>query len=177
VTKTTFDAFVDWLYLQDFPKQKKLSREGYGLSDTHKDGKKNESFLNSYEITKIHIFADRYDIPDLQRDTIDMMFVYFDEGRRIPTAETITMAFESLPDTSLLRKLLVHRYCESSLDVAPEDELLGTREIFHAVLARYRDLAREFMRSFHLNLCDYHDHANDQMVGCQRKRRAREWFE
>lgn len=190
VTRETFDAFVDWLYLED------------ELSNRDENGEEHESSLNSHEITEIHIFADRYDIPDLRRDTIDMMFAYFKRGRKTLTAETITMAFESLPDTSLLRKLLVHWYCESKSNVTPEDELLWTHEILHAVLARYRDRIRSLKASFAidlcdhhyyfskkernkclqslktsitLNLCDYHDHANwKERSECRKKRAARE---
>ena len=164
MTRKTFDAFVDWLYLRNLPGQKSEDE----LPDTGKDGEEHESFLNSHEITELHVFADRYDIPDLQRYTIDMMFTYFRDGGKIPTAKTIKMAFESLPDTSLLRKLLVHRYCESTANVTPEDELLWTHEILHAVLARYRDVIRDLDYFCDLRLCDYHDHANEEEKGeCQ----------
>ena len=162
VTKETFDDFVDWLYQRD------LGRE---LSDTDEDG--DEDFLNMHEITKVHIFADRYDIPDLQRDTIDTMFAYFRGREDIPTAETIKMAFESLPDTSLLRKLLVHRYCESKWDLTPEDESLWTHEFIHDVLARYRCMAQNFL--FKPDLCDYHDHTGGGRYECQKKREDEEW--
>ena len=90
------------------------------------------------------------------------MFAYFKNVGKTPAAKTIKMAFESLPDTSLLCKLLVHRYCETRSDVTPEDGLLWTHEIFRAVLARYRDVIRDFRHSFKLDLCDYHDHANEE---------------
>lgn len=154
VTGKTFDAFVDWLYQRNLPGQESSS---YAKD---KDGEKHGSFLNQHEITKIHIFADRYDIPDLQRDSIDTMFAYYKHTKKIPTAETIKMAFESLPDKSLLCKLLIHQYCESESDVTPEDELLWTHEIFHAVLARYRFTIKRTVASSKLQLCDYHDHAN-----------------
>ncbi|OCK86815.1 uncharacterized protein K441DRAFT_649705, partial [Cenococcum geophilum 1.58] len=94
VTGETFDVFVDWLYQRNLPGQK----ESHYAED--KDGEEHGSFLDQHEIIKIHIFADRYDIPDLQRDTIDTMFAYFKHTGKIPTAETIKMAFESLPDKS-----------------------------------------------------------------------------
>lgn len=169
VTGKTFDVFVDWLYQRNLPGQKKSS---YAKD---KDGEEHGSFLNSHEITKIYIFADRYDIPDLQRDTIDTMFAYYKHMKKIPTVETIKMAFESLPDTSLLRKLLIHQYCESNSDVTPEDELLYTHEIFHDVLARYR--YNMSGSSCELELCDYHDHANEkEEKECQKKRRFEEWY-
>lgn len=174
VTWETFDAFVDWLYLRNLPVQKSSSNQP---SDTGRDGAEHESFLNAHEITELHIFADRYDIPDLRRYTIDMMFAYFKNVGKTPAAKTIEMAFESLPDTSLLRKLLVHRYCESTWKVTPEDELLWTHEILHAVLVRYRDVIRDLDYSCDLDLCDYHDHANEEEKDeCQKKRRAQEWY-
>ena len=195
VTRETFDSFVDWLYLRNFPGQNKSEDE---LPDRDKDGEEHGSFLNSHELTKIYIFAVRYHIPDLQRDTIDTMFAYFERTKEIPTAETIMMAFESLPDTSLLRKLLVHQYCESKSDVTPEDELLWTHEILHDVLERYRYIIRMLKASFDPffceshryvsknekkacrrslkacfapDLCDYHDHANrEERSKCRKKR-------
>lgn len=163
VTGKTFDAFVDWLYQRKLPGQEKSSYT------KGKDGKVHGSFLNQHEIAIIHIFADRYDIPDLQRDTIDTMFAYYMHTKKIPTVETIKMAFESLPDTSLLRKLLIHQYCESKSDVTPKDELLCTHEIFHDVLARYRYNMSVYNCS--LKLCDYHDHANEEeKKECKKKR-------
>ena len=169
-----FDAFVDWLYIRNLPVRKSSYNRP---SDTGRDGAEHESFLNAHEITELHIFADRYDIPDLQRYTIDMMFAYFKNEEKVPSAETIKMAFESLPDTSLLRKLLVHRYCEGTSNVTPEDELLWTHEIFHAILARYRDVMRNLEYSFDLNLCDYHDHANGgEKHECKMKGGAQKWY-
>lgn len=169
VTGKTFEAFIDWLFQRNLPGQKRSSYT------KDKDGEEHGSFLNSHEITKIYIFADRYDIPDLQRDTIDTMFAYFKHMKKIPTVETIKMAFESLPDTSLLRKMLIHRYCESKSDVTPEDELLYTHEIFHDILARYR--YNTSASSCELELCDYHDHANEnEKKECQKKRRFEEFY-
>ena len=105
------------------------------------------------------------------------MFAYFKNEKKVPSAETIKMAFESLPDTSLLRKLLVHRYCEGTSNVTPEDELLWTHEIIHAILARYRYMMRDLGYSFNLDLCDYHDHANgEEKNECEKKRRAQKWY-
>ena len=171
VTEKTFDFFVDWLYQRNFPGQNELSYAEV------KDGEEHESFLNQYEITEVHIFADRYDIPDLQRDTIDTMFTYFKYTKKIPTAETIKMAFESLPDTSLLCKLLVHQYCESKSDVTSEDELLWTHEILHAVLAGYRYIFQSKEISVDFDLCDYHDHANKrEKIECQEVREIEEIY-
>lgn len=170
VTGKTFDIFVDWLYRLNLPGRKSSYAKDKG-------GEEHESFLDSYEITKIHIFADRYDIPDLQRDTIDTMFAYFKFTGKIPTAETIKMAFESLPDKSLLPKLLVHQYCENRSDVTPEDELLWTHEILHAVLARYRYVIWSEDISPTFDLCDYHNHANEEeKKECQKKREREEWL-
>lgn len=175
MTRKTFDAFVDWLYLRSLPNLPKQKSPHAGDELSHTD---DESFLNSHEITKVHIFADRYDIPDLRRDTIDMMFAYFKSEKKIPTAETITMAFGSLPDTSLLRKLLVHRYCESISNVTPEDELLWTHEILHVVLARYREIIQGSRYLLDLDLCDYHGHANEkEKKKCQKKREAQEQYD
>ena len=159
MTRKTFDAFVDWLYLRNLPGQKSEDE----LPDTGKDGEEHESFLNSHEIIEIHIFADRYDIPDLQRDSINTMFAYFKRTEEIPTAETITMAFESLPDTSLLCKLLAHQYCRSTSNMVPEDELLWTNEILHVVLAGYRHMIWKLENLYglrELELCDYHYHGS-----------------
>lgn len=171
VTGKTFDFFVDWLYQRNLPGQKNSS---YAKD---KDGEEYKSFLNQYEVTKIHIFADRYDIPDLQRDTIDTMFTYFRYTKKIPTAETIRMAFESLPDTSLLCKLLAHQYCESKSDVTSEDESLWTHEIVHAVLARYRYVFRSKRIVVESDICDYHDHANKrEKIECQNEREIEELY-
>ncbi|OCL01342.1 hypothetical protein AOQ84DRAFT_329091 [Glonium stellatum] len=179
VTVETFNAFVDWLYLGKLPGQKKLLYVEDALSDSDEEGEEHENFLNSLAITRMHVFADRYDIPEIRRITIDMLSVYCERKARFPGVQTFKTAFQSLPDTSLFRKLLVDNYCNSGgPDIKPEDQQILPQEFLFAVLARYNEIVRKskFVNSLALansNICDYHEHTNDEEKKiCGEKREA-----
>ncbi|KAF2100835.1 hypothetical protein NA57DRAFT_54909 [Rhizodiscina lignyota] len=79
----SFRRYLDWLYRGRF-------------------------FNSNLEVVvDLHIFADRYLIPQLKRATVDMMI---EDPSQVPRYRTVARAFRELPESSPMCDLIVQRY-------------------------------------------------------------------
>jgi hypothetical protein len=113
VNITTFDIFVDWLYSSKLyiteVKPNNLSFERQYWDDEQ------EAEIHEYSkrLTKLYIFANAHEIPQLSRVTIDALFELFcsENNCALPASDNVVRAFNHLPSTSPLLDLLVHADC------------------------------------------------------------------
>lgn len=94
VTKGTFEAFMHWLCsheLLDNPQKRHRNRD---------------------QLFALYAFAARYQIPSLQKVSMNAYFVKCTDSDCLPTYETVIEAFELFPETSPICKFLVDIYCE-----------------------------------------------------------------
>jgi len=84
-----FENFVHWLYAHDNQNSGSLPN-------------------NSYNLIRLYVIAEKYDIPALKKCICDRMIrCAKDKGSKPPGWDSIAYAYEYLPATSSLLKLLV----------------------------------------------------------------------
>jgi hypothetical protein len=89
VTKGTFEVFMHWLYsheLLDNPQKRHRNRD---------------------QLFALCAFAARYQIPSLQKVSMNAYFVNYTNPDCLPTYETVIEAFELFPETSPICKFPV----------------------------------------------------------------------
>lgn len=156
-----FGIFNEW-----FMSRKLLNTDGkpYQYLENDKDGAKdkNEPLLFE-ELLDVYIFADKYDVPQLRRDTINAWIDYQADCPILVPSRLITKAYIRVPSTSKLRKFLVESFAWSHPrwerdDKAEAMEILPKEFILDMMITYSRlGKARPVMASPFVNRCRYHE--------------------
>ena len=62
----------------------------------------------SYNEFKFYALADKYCLPELKNDIMDMLISYFDKSSQLPAPSMILSVYANMPDGSPLRKLMAY---------------------------------------------------------------------
>jgi len=113
----TFDAFVDWLYVQKLPHHHDWGHRYPGHEQEWED----------VRLVSLYAFAERFVVPGLKISVMEVLVGCFNEYE-LPNSTAIIIAFEHLPVGSPVHRLLVDVYCRSGhaaleADGTPFEEL------------------------------------------------------
>lgn len=180
-----FEFFIHWVYHQRFPSQ---SRDCDELVDAwskdRSDDAEDKGDTKSSNLVALHIFAHKYGILQLQKDTLDEYFRHFQkDDTSLPPIDAIKNAFVNLDSRAPLCRLLVDIQCcckqhenwtQETAEWYPSAFLLGTLRRYAAIVQDGKQ-----KRWWKLDLCDYHNHEHqEERAACKkaqkyRKRQAR----
>ncbi|KAF2809743.1 uncharacterized protein BDZ99DRAFT_571505 [Mytilinidion resinicola] len=167
VEESTFDYFMDWLYYTKIT-----------TSQEHKDPKDDPHPY--YIFVELYILGDKYQIPNLRKYVIDHNFQYFLRVDDVlPVPHIITQAYESLPETSPLRRFFSDLYSirlssyfqAITVEMREKPSCLPNGFLVEALIkaSDIRDVAKKG-KSPALKLCDYHEHPdNEDRKKCEEK--------
>ena len=152
VTKGTFEVFMHWLYSHE-------------LLDN----------LQTSQLFALYAFAARYQIPSLQKVSMNAYFIEYTDSDHLPTYETVIEAFELFPETSPICKFLVDIYCDGFRPSCDNDQEKQLRsKLPHKFLVNCLLKSSELRHAVgdgdpcELDPCDYHEHFNIQeRVKCE----------
>jgi hypothetical protein len=157
-----FEFFVHWLYHQQLPS----ATSGNNAELVERWEKEDPE----HRLVQVCIFADKYQVKDLERHTNDALFHEVEQSTELPSYDTINLAFRDLNPDSPVCRMLVDLYCYYQRDKPEryhEDD-----DCDHAFVLkmwqRHRKLggtcgqSGEVSYSYSLDICDYHDHATDE---------------
>jgi hypothetical protein len=179
VSSDTIERFIDWLYTEE------LHIMGYSpynhdlhlLSDAN-DGV--ERIFSTYltrwsQLFDLYVFGDAHDVPDLRRVTMDTLF---DDCVDRPDnaslyAYMIAYIYSKLPQSSPLLRFVVDINCRyyfpENTDMEEEKTNAASLPVDYlaAIYLRFGRIANKIRSyklepTYGLDLCDYHDHANQK---------------
>ena len=153
---TIFESFHDWLLGRRLPAR--LRSSGH------------EAFLDHHqnELFELYVFAHRFDVPQLRRDSLDAYIKLCVEGSILPPPKHIAAAYESmLPEVPMI-DFMLDAYA-SMWDGMEKFEVLDEYRAWMSLPAHFfRKLARRRFSQLHLHdteaqgcrfdLCNYHEH-------------------
>lgn len=175
-----FEFFVHWLYHQRFPDHPQDADE---LVDAWSKDKSNDvedkGDTKTSNLIALYVFATKYNVPQLQTDALDKYFQHFQhEETSLPPIDAIRNAFENLQASSPLCQLLIDIQCcckqhenwtSETAEWYPSTFLLGTLRRYAAIVQDGKQ-----KRWWKLDLCDYHDHKDDEeRADCKKEQRRR----
>ncbi|KAF1922040.1 hypothetical protein BDU57DRAFT_423781, partial [Ampelomyces quisqualis] len=136
----TVEFFVHWLYhvrfpcKDDAPELFALWTDGEGYGD-----------LLTNNLIELHVFGDKYNVPQLRTHTITHLFYHIEceLGEPLPDADMVRYAFDNLPAGAPMCKYLADTYCYFARDqdwraFEPSD---WPRQFLADVLTRYTEFA------------------------------------
>lgn len=139
----TFEFFVHWLYYQRFPDKSKGDADEITSAWVKGDDEKNYGSTKSRNLINLHVFSDRYNIPQLFRKSMDEFYWHMSRASTdLPCTDAINTAFNALDQESPMCRYLIHVHC----CVKREDWEVLDREdypedfLWNALL-RYADIA------------------------------------
>ncbi|KAF1960295.1 hypothetical protein CC80DRAFT_582855 [Byssothecium circinans] len=160
---SVLELFIFWVYHRRFPDKTKGDHEDM-IALYRKDG--DNGTLEERSLTKLYVFGDNYDVPDLRRQAIDAMFKLMHD--KIMSSTTIRYVFDELLEKDAMRRLLVDRVCYSGGFLLDEDNDVDA-EIYPpgfllALVRRYEYLVHDKKPGpdYSLDVCDYHEHETDK---------------
>jgi hypothetical protein len=160
VPMVVMQNFVEWLFTR------KVLSSG-GLTPTERTQKAIEfdeepfdwfkvAFMLCDWLLLLYAFGEKFDIPQLRRDTIDETSEIIFSKRIVPSAMAVQAAYNVLPESSPMIKLFIDAYARIGNDL-------------HLKNARNRDIPKEFFADVAIQIkspkttqcspCDYHEHA------------------
>ena len=159
IEASIFELFVNWLYRQRFPTHADSPQL---LALYHRDEDANFQFDR---LVRLYVFSDKYDVPKLKRQCLDMLFEYLIDEDQLPDLYHVVYAIKNLDDKDPLLGMIVDCFCYwSGRDcwVASRIEMLPA-----PFLARIMGLFVDFRHGGLVgvdepDLCDYHDHASHE---------------
>lgn len=165
----TFEFFVHWLYYQRVPSKKNHDNPELVNRFYHKDRPNDEN------LAKLYIFADAHQVPTLRKALIAEIFARLVNpvGVRM-SVSAIENAFEHLQVKDTLCRLLVNQQCRNDVLNDPQRANFKNLAYMKAVWERYVYLTNTpgIAVNNALNICDYHEHLNDEeRISCERKRK------
>lgn len=178
VTTEDFAVIVEWLYVS---KRIEAIMPGPKL-------KVDEPQLHVYAETllRLHIFADKYDLPVLRRESLDAMFSVYVHWLESPVPRQLSIACASLPDNSPALRMLIDTFACYSVGETMQVNLEGyleelSKEVLVRIIARmawFRDSHPAEIGEVAIDICHYHDHPDDaEMNECVLKRNRRKRME
>ncbi|KAB2575120.1 hypothetical protein DBV05_g6217 [Lasiodiplodia theobromae] len=148
VTDTdTFKIFVEWLYSRKLlldPRDSELAR-----------------VCRLPDLAYLYIFADNYDVPQLERDTMDAIISCVHKNYPLPDSEVIRYVYENLPEDSPLCKLFVNEYARTDQVLAGGPDHWPARFVFDAFNATCRARAQHSPLVKPTHDCTYHQHTTE----------------
>ncbi len=160
VSTKVVDVFAAWLYTQQLP----------------------ESDVEDGIVLLLYIFADRYNVPKLRKQTMDGLFSeYGPDTDELPGFWSITKAFDHLPHTSPVCRFLVDVYARKWDGLWSEDDD-ASGELPREFLVEFIAVTGEvngFEKRVGLPLkmperCEYHEHEIDETNCCRAEWKARD---
>ncbi|KAL0263010.1 hypothetical protein SLS55_001985 [Diplodia seriata] len=143
----TFQMFVEWLYSRKLlldPMEEELARMRM-LPD----------------LAFLYIFADNYDVPLLERDTMDAIISCAQKDYALPDSEVISHVYDNLPEDSPLCRLLAHEYARTGQALAGSPDDWPDRFVFEAFNATMRAKERRSALVRPAHDCTYHQHTTE----------------
>ncbi|KAF2656850.1 hypothetical protein K491DRAFT_715066 [Lophiostoma macrostomum CBS 122681] len=137
-----FNHFVEWLYLRETEKAFETRGELDEGSSTLRNGRQDYGGL----VIKLYIFADRFGISQLQNFANNFLAYHLISDGHPQWYETITHAFENIPSTRKLLRILVDVHCACWTDDhdALEDERalreMLPRDFLLRISLRYKEM-------------------------------------
>lgn len=164
-----FELFVHWLYYQQLP-----SRDMGVYSAVVNILCNGHSKLADLEgVVKLYVLGDKYDVPGLRKDAIDLVFHTVSRGS-LPHRDDIKYAFDHLLIPDPMCRLLVDLQWYYECPGGTERTEFDNAAFVQAIWQRYVYLNRSDDKSFDdvLQLCDYHDHATqEERETCEKRRK------
>ena len=153
-----FNIFIHWLYTQSIPKN---------IDEWVKVSEAKKWKIEVVEL-KALVLADRFIVPEFQRAMNNNLVA--GRMKHAPYYELVIHAFENLPPSSPILKLLVDTHClhwEPRTDENDQEEMELRPGLPHdfliRVMIRYAELkADKDGKLKKLNRCDYHLHVSDE---------------
>lgn len=163
-----FEFFVHWLYHKEFPTTDNASAELLGQW-RNEDKKAAKGNLETDNLIKLHIFADKYGVEKLEAVTLNGLSMHmkpFDVT--LPSHESIRHAYKHLPNKSALLNFLVDMQCRIKAQEWAKVGIRGLPSPFIvSVLARLTEKRGKSNVWYQLKLCDYHEHKDeDERKAC-----------
>jgi hypothetical protein len=158
----TVEFFVHWLYHQRFP-GKSDAPELYALwTDGEGDGD-----LLTDNLIELHVFGDKYNVPELRTHTITELFYHieYERGIPLPGADMVRYAFDNLPEGAPMCMYLADTYCcfARDQDWAAFEPSDWPPQFLSHVLSRYTEFAfGDMTRDDFARPCDYHEHSTSE---------------
>jgi hypothetical protein len=174
----TFELFIFWCYYQRFPSEDHHDSQELVDLWTCEDSDGNP--MISSRFVDLYVFGDQYQVPELCRHTLDALFEHLIEvdDTDFPSRESVTTAWEKLPETSPLSRFLVDVHCHASDDCSDWEsggEYEYANSFLLAVLRRWAHIHGSWGECdvhHELDLCDYHDHENGkEKKACKTERK------
>jgi hypothetical protein len=164
-SEVIFEFFVHWLYHKEFPTTDNASTEL--LEQWRNDYENAEGYkgaLESKNLIKLHVFADKYGEERLKTATLNGLFIHFTTCISVPSQASVRYAYDNLPEESALLSLLVAIQCcmdgrswaKLGIDGYPSPFIVS-------VLERLAKSAQRDLRTLSsVKLCDFHEHKNEE---------------
>jgi hypothetical protein len=174
----TFELFVHWLYYQRFPDKSKGDADEITSAWANGDDEINYGWTKSRNLINLHVFSDRYNIPQLFQKSMDELYWHITQDcAMLPPVASIDTAFSALDQESPMCRYLVHVHCCTKRE---EWEVLDREDypedFLWKALLRYADIATkgETKVYWKLKLCDYHNHVTDEeQEACKKEQKRR----
>lgn len=186
MTRPSWVQLPDWLGdLRTMLHERKQAAADEEEANTSAATQREKTYIYAF-LLELYIFADRFDVAELRIDTIDLLQRIRTNDAKdslasgLPSFDTVSAAFDLLPETSPLRRWLIDVFAYD-WDPSKDDE---------EQVALRKDLPREFLlevavinsqRSarrlpgerapFKVDMCSYHGHQTwEELERCRSKR-------
>jgi len=167
-----FRTVLDWLYAE-------LASTFGGTRGELRNY--SERFLTNNDLVQVYIFAGWYDMPQLRNSVCTEFHSYYHDWG-LPMYAIVICAFESLPETSTLCRLLADVYASRfKRDHGDADEVAQHSRLPHSFLLQVmlrmselrQPLGEEEDEEGHLSAdgCQYHEHVSEvEKLACKKAR-------
>ncbi|KAI4914108.1 hypothetical protein J4E85_010620 [Alternaria conjuncta] len=167
-----FELFANWLYRQRFPTEADSPQL---LALYHRDEDANFRFDR---LVRLYVFSDKYDVPKLKRQCLDMIFEYLVDEDLLPDLSHVVYAVKNLDDEDPLLRMIIDCFCYwsgSDCWVASRIELLPA-PFLARIMAQFVDFRHGGLVGVdEPDLCDYHGHAtSEERQTCENRRETEE---
>lgn len=170
-----FEFFVHWLYYNCLPDKDSdpallelwdCEGDCEGNCEGNCEGDCEGGETKTGNLLYLHVFCDKYDVPELKRQTMDMFYSHQDNTEaHLPDPRMVEHVFSHLAEKSPLCRYLVDLHCHyaqaQAWDEFEADE--WPRAFLTKVMRRYTEYALGDRSIYDPpDICDYHDHPNEE---------------
>lgn len=148
VNSDKFRFFLEWLY----------GREVLNSDGEEFDGRDSGS-KRFNEIVDLHIFSDKFDVPQLRRDTMDTFRIYQKHYPEMCDKTTIRTAYKNLPPNAPMLRFIIDAWAHCCSTAVRRETSLPRKFLLDTMnrLCEVHNGDKPDENPFR-NPCDYHEH-------------------